>query len=120
LRRFAVIAVAAIVTGIVAGVVIAGSGGDSGTTTHCVPELTPPPGSIESGSGDTGASGATGTTGEQTQTTPSQTQTQTTPQQQNGGAGTPPSDTKQHDVPPPNGSPAQRFEQFCKNNPGAC
>jgi hypothetical protein len=120
LRRFAVIAVAAIVTGIVAGVVIAGSGGDSGTTTHSVPELTPPPGSIESGSGDTGASGATGTTGEQTQTTPSQTQTQTTPQQQNGGAGTPPSDTKQHDVPPPNGSPAQRFEQFCKDNPGAC
>jgi hypothetical protein len=120
LRRFAVIAAAAIVTGILAAVVIAGSGGDSGKTTHSVPELTPPPGSIESNSGDTGASGATGTTGEQTQTAPSQTQTQTAPSQPNGGAAPPPSDTEKHDVPPPKGSPAQRFEQFCKDNPGAC
>jgi hypothetical protein len=120
LRRFTVIALAAIVTGVFVGVVIAGSGGDdSGSRTHSVPDLAPPPGSIkdEPGSGTTGEKG---TTGDSTRTAPTQTQTQTTPSQPNGGAGTPPSDTEQHDVPPPKGSPAQRFEEFCKQNPGAC
>jgi hypothetical protein len=34
-----------------------------------------------------------------------------------GGAGT---DTQGNDQQPADGSPAQRFEQFCKDNPGAC
>jgi hypothetical protein len=119
-RRFAVIALAAIATGVLAGVVIAGSGGDdSGSKTHSVPELTPPPGSI-SGEGDRGTTGEKGTTGDSTETTPSQTQTEPAPTQTNGGADAPPADTEQHDVPPPSGSPAQRFEEFCKQNPGAC
>ena len=28
--------------------------------------------------------------------------------------------TQQNDTPPPSGSPAERFEQFCQENPGAC
>ena len=36
---------------------------------------------------------------------------------QNGGAT---ADTPQNDQAPPNGSPAQKFEEFCKDNPGAC
>jgi hypothetical protein len=121
LRRWALIALAAAVTGLVVGVVIASSGGDdSGTTTHSVPELSPPPGSISGDAGGSGATGEKGATGESTETAPTQTQTQTTPTQPNGGAAPPPSDTERHDVPPPKGSPAQRFEEFCKQNPGAC
>jgi hypothetical protein len=121
MRKWAVIALAAALTGVVAGVVIASSGGgDSGTTTHSVPELTPPPGSISGDAGDRGATGKRGTTDNSTQTAPTQTQTQTAPAQTGGGAAAPPSDTEKHDVPPPKGSPAQRFEEFCKQNPGAC
>jgi hypothetical protein len=101
------------------GVVIANSG-DSGKATPSVPELKPPPGSI-SESGSTGATGSTGTTGSSGgTTTPTQTQTQTTPSQSGGGAQAPQSDTPQNNTAPPKGSPAGRFEQFCKDNPGAC
>jgi hypothetical protein len=31
-----------------------------------------------------------------------------------------PDDTPTTDTPPPEGSPAQRFEQYCNENPGAC
>jgi hypothetical protein len=40
-----------------------------------------------------------------------------------GGAPAPrttPEDSPRHDVPPPKGSPAERFERFCDQNPGAC
>jgi hypothetical protein len=36
---------------------------------------------------------------------------------QTGGASP---NTQQNDQSPPAGSPAQKFEQFCKDNPGAC
>lgn len=39
------------------------------------------------------------------------------------GSGSAPSgaeDSPEHDVPPEPGSPAQRFEQFCEENPKAC
>ena len=49
-----------------------------------------------------------------TETAPPPTTT-TTPAQP-----TTPSDTPQNDTPPPADSPAQRFEQFCNDNPGAC
>jgi hypothetical protein len=122
LRKFAVIAIAAVVTGIVVGVVVAGSGGDSGGTTHTTPQLLPPSGSVDEGTTDRGTTGDEGTTGESTTTTPSTggAPAQTTPTTPSGGAQTPQNDTQQHDVPPPKGSPAQRFEQFCKDNPGAC
>jgi hypothetical protein len=117
LRRFGLIALGAIVTGLIVGVVIA-SGGGSGTATPSIPELKPPPGTISNSgtSGATGSTGATGTTG--AATTP--TQTQTTPSQSSGGSQTPQADTPQHNTTPPKGSPASRFEQFCKDNPGAC
>ena len=34
--------------------------------------------------------------------------------------GTPPADTPQNDTPPPGDSPAERFEEYCNENPGAC
>ena len=36
----------------------------------------------------------------------------TTPQQ--------PEDSPQDDAPPPGDSPAERFEEYCNENPGAC
>jgi hypothetical protein len=33
---------------------------------------------------------------------------------------TPPADTPTSDTPPPPNSPAERFEDFCNENPGAC
>lgn len=118
MRRFGLIALAAIVTGLIVGIVIANAGGDSGKATPSIPELKPPPGTITGSgtSGATGSTGATGTTG--ANTTP--TQTQTTPSQSSGGTQTPQADTPQHNTTPPKGSPASRFEQFCKDNPGAC
>jgi hypothetical protein len=113
MRRFAVIAIAAVATGLIVGIVIADSGGSGGGTAS-VPELKPPPGTIK---------GDTGTTGEQTssvETTPAQTQTQAPTTTPSGGTAAPQNDTPTHDVAPPQGSPAQRFEQFCKDNPGAC
>jgi hypothetical protein len=118
MRRLGLIALAAAVTGLVIGVVIADSGGSS-KATPSVPELKPPPGTIKSDSGTTDT-GTTGTDTTTTGTTPAQTPTQTTPSQPSGGAGAPQSDTPQNDQPPPKGSPADRFEQFCKDNPGAC
>jgi len=32
----------------------------------------------------------------------------------------PPADTPENDTPPPADSPAERFEKFCEENPGAC
>jgi hypothetical protein len=32
----------------------------------------------------------------------------------------PPADTPENDAPPPADSPAERFEEFCDDNPGAC
>jgi hypothetical protein len=116
MRRFGIIAVAAIVTGLVVGVVIADSGG-SGSATPSIPELKPPPGSI---TGDSGTTDQKTTSTDTTTTTPAQTPTQTTPSQPSGGAQSPQNDTQQNDQPPPQGSPADRFEQFCKDNPGAC
>jgi hypothetical protein len=121
LPRYAIVVIAAIVTGVVVGAVIAG-GGVSKSTTHSVPDLEPPKGSISSSDkGTSGTSGETGATGSSDQQSSSGTQTQTTtPAPSSGGSQAPSNDTQQHDVAPPKGSPAQRFEAFCKANPGAC
>jgi hypothetical protein len=34
--------------------------------------------------------------------------------------GEPPADTPESDAPPPDDSPAERFEEYCNENPGAC
>jgi hypothetical protein len=31
-----------------------------------------------------------------------------------------PADTPENDSPPPKDSPAERFEEYCNENPGAC
>jgi hypothetical protein len=115
MRRFGLIAIAAVVTGLLVGVVLASSG-DSGTATPSVPELKPPPGTIKSDSGTTDQK----TTSTDTTDTTAPAQTQTAPSAPSGGAQSPQQDTQQNDVAPPKGSPADRFEQFCKDNPGAC
>ena len=33
---------------------------------------------------------------------------------------TPPGDTPENDAPPPEDTPAERFEDYCNENPGAC
>jgi hypothetical protein len=116
LPRFVIIAIAAVVTGLIVGIVIADSG-NSGSATPSIPELKPPPGTISSS--DSGTTGAQTTSTGTTTSTPAQTQTQTTPSQGSGGSQTP-QDTQQNNIAPPKGSPASKFEQFCKDNPGAC
>ena len=52
--------------------------------------------------------------------------TETTPPPTDGGTTSPDTptetapDTPQNDTPPPADSPAERFEDFCNDNPGAC
>jgi hypothetical protein len=66
--------------------------------------------------------------GSNVSTTPTPTQTTTTqanPSTPAGGASPPQTggatpDTQQNDQAPPANSPASKFEQFCKENPGAC
>lgn len=121
MRRLVVLGIAAVLTGLVVGVVLAssgddGGGGDSGGS---VPELTPLPGSSDLG---------TGTRSERTDTERTTTDDSggstapASPPADTGGSGgtTGPQDSPQNDTPPPSGSPAERFEQFCEENPGAC
>lgn len=122
-NRAAVIAIGAVLTGLLVGVVIASSGGDGdGAPTDTEPpELTVPgegSGGADRGTTDTRTdegpttdSGATGT--DQSAPAPSGPDT-------GGAAPAQPDDTQQNDTPPPSGSPAERFEQFCDANPAAC
>lgn len=107
-----------------------GGDGDGASSTDPKPALTVP-GETDGSTGST--PGTTETTDESTDTAPSADST-TGPMDQpnpgNGGAtapdnnnppdqGTPP-DSPGNDTPPKPGSPADRFEQFCTQNPGAC
>lgn len=115
MRTYTLLAIAAIATGLLVGVVIASSGGDDKPAPQAVPDLRPPGGSV--GTKDkTSTTDTTTTDTTQTETQPS-TQTQTQP---SGGTQAPPADTQGNDTPPPANSPAQRFEDFCAQNPGAC
>ena len=74
-----------------------------------------------SGTTDSGTTTSTSTT----TTTPQTTATPSNPSQPSGGAAAPQTggatpDTQQNDQAPPSNSPASKFEQFCKDNPGAC
>jgi hypothetical protein len=51
--------------------------------------------------------------------TTTQTQTTQTKKTETGSPSRGP-DSAGNDIPPPPGSPAARFERFCRQNPGAC
>jgi hypothetical protein len=59
----------------------------------------------------------------QTETLPP-VETETVPPSTGGGTQAPEAeptpDTPENDTPPPADSPAERFEEFCNDNPGAC
>jgi hypothetical protein len=119
MRKVAVIAVAAVVTGVVAGVVIAGSGSDGDSTREVpVPELRAPGDSTGTDSQD----GAREDRGPSDGGSPDQApQTDQEGSRQGGtGGAQPPPDSEQNDVSPPAGGPAERAERFCEQNPGAC
>jgi hypothetical protein len=120
MRKVAVIVVAAVVVGLVAGVVIAGSDGDSSKEAPA-PELRPPGDSSGTGQGS-GERGDRTTPDTGGSTAPDETPQ--SGQQGSGQGGTggtqPPPDSERNDMPPPAGSPAEQAERFCEQNPGAC
>jgi hypothetical protein len=123
MRRLAVLGIAAVLTGLVVGVVVASSGDDGGGDTssrRSVPELAPLPGSSDLGSET--RSERTDTDRTTTDDSGGSTAPTTPPADTGGDSGgtAPPADSEQNDTPPPSGSPAERFEQFCQENPGAC
>jgi hypothetical protein len=123
-NRVAAIAIGAVLTGLLVGVVIAGSGGDGdgGSTNVEPPELTVPGGSDFTGSDRSTRRQDEGTTNDSSSTDSGGAATPAPDSSQDSGGAAPaqPQDTQQNDAPPPSGSPAQRFEQFCEDNPGAC
>ena len=96
--------------------VVPGCGGDDerAETTPALPELTIP---------RTEATTPPATTPPPEPTVPPE-QTETLPPDGDGGAPAPtpepPADSPENDTPPPADSPAERFEEFCDENPGAC
>ena len=96
-------------------VAIAGCGGDdepSTSTARELPELSLPTTTSQTTPPAVDRTApATTTVDPATETLPEEGPT-TTPQA--------PGDTPENDAPPPQGSPAERFEQYCNENPGAC
>jgi hypothetical protein len=102
-----------------------GCGGDdehSAETERALPNLTVPQGEATG----TETEAAPGTVPEvpfdpSTETLPP---VETVPPATGGGTpapeAEPPADTPENDTPPPADSPAERFEDFCDDNPGAC
>lgn len=104
MRTFLIIALAAAVTGIIVGVVIAGSGDGDSNDPVVTPELTVPSEGTSSPEGATGTTGTSpspdtggasepsGTGGSATppEQTTTQQRTQTQPQEPSGGAAPPP------------------------------
>jgi hypothetical protein len=91
----------------------AGCGGDDeeAQTTPRAPELTVP----QTDTAET----------VETQTAPETTTSPPAPEPDGSGGVPPPEpqpapDSPESDQPPPPGSPAERFEEFCEENPGAC
>ena len=122
MRKFTIIGIAAIVTGILVGVVIASSGDDgNGSSQATTQELEPLPGSATGGSRtSTDRTTTTDKTNTDSGSGGSTAPTQPPAQPDSSGGATTPQDTEQNDTPPPSGSPAEKFEKFCEQNPGAC
>jgi hypothetical protein len=110
-------------------------GGDSSNASEQLPTTAPTltvPGETKTPSVDNSASDESGanvdetTTSTATTTTPTQTTAApSNPSTPQGGAAAPQTggatpDSPQNDTSPPADSPASKFEQFCKENPGAC
>jgi hypothetical protein len=97
--------------------VAAGCGGDD----ESAPETPPTLPDLSSPQGE-----RTETTPTVTETTPEPTPptTETVPPSDGGGAPAPETepapDSPENDTAPPADSPAERFEEFCNENPGAC
>ena len=75
--------------------------------------------STETTPSDDEAGGGSGTTGPADQPNPGNGGVPA-PDNNNPPADQPPEDSPSNDTPPEPGSPADRFEQFCAQNPGAC
>jgi hypothetical protein len=109
---------------LIAPLLFAGCGGDDEPASEEVkkPELTVPQ--------DETSDSATDTSTDTTETDDGTGSPDAPLDQQNPGNGgtpapdsnnpPPPRDSPQNDTPPEPGSPAERFEQFCAQNPGAC
>ena len=109
-------------------------GGDSSNASEQLPETAPTltvPGEsktpkVDNSADESGANVTETTTSTATTTTPTQTTaTPSNPSTPQGGAAPPQTggatpDSPQNDTSPPADSPASKFEQFCKENPGAC
>jgi hypothetical protein len=109
-------------------------GGDSSNASEQLPETAPAltvPGEsktpkVDNSATESGANVTETTTSTGTTTTPPQTTaTPSNPSTPQGGAAPPQTggataDSPQNDTSPPADSPASKFEQFCKENPGAC
>jgi hypothetical protein len=109
-------------------------GGDSSNASEQLPETAPTltvPGEsktpkVDNSAAESGANITETTTSTATTTTPTQTTaTPSNPSTPQGGAAAPQTggatpDSPQNDTSPPADSPASKFEQFCKENPGAC
>jgi hypothetical protein len=100
-----------------------GCGGDeepSAETEPALPNLTVPQGDTTETAPETQAEEVPEEFDPSTETLPPETVPPST------GGGTPapeaepPPDTPENDTPPPADSPAERFEEFCDDNPGAC
>jgi hypothetical protein len=109
-------------------------GGDSSNASEPLPTTAPTltvPGEsktpkVDNSVAESGANVTETTTSTATTTTPTQTTaTPSNPSTPQGGAAAPQTggatpDSPQNDTSPPADSPASKFEQFCKENPGAC
>ncbi len=131
MRKYSILVIAAIITGVVAAAVIANSGdGDksnnsertdlptlqgSGTGTTTTPTVKSKTTKTDTnGTDDTGGSTVPDTSGSEDSGGSDQGS------QGGGGAEAPTQDSPENDTPPPANSAPDRFEKFCRDNPGAC
>ena len=124
MRRYGWLALVAM-----SGSLLGACGGDSEPSRDTVPTA---PLTVPQDGSDPTSSSTTTDTSTDTTTTDTAPGTPTAPLDQpspdNGGVPAPdnnggskaPQDTPTNDTPPKPGSPADRFEQFCAQNPGAC
>jgi hypothetical protein len=94
---------------------IAGCGGDdesASETTRELPDLTVPTTERAAPEAEPAEPPATTTVDPATETLPEEGPPPT-PEE-------PPADTPENDAPPPDDTPAERFEEYCNENPGAC
>jgi hypothetical protein len=113
---------------------LAACGGGSSNAAESLPTTAPTltvPGETKTPTVDNSAESGANTTSTDTSTstsvatTPATTTPQSNPSTPQGGAQAPQTggatpDSQQNDTSPPANSPASKFEQFCKENPGAC